>query len=163
MQPKNNYAHSMAKGLFDQPQLNQLEDTLELYLVKKAPALPTNAKEIIVKFGPWITLILFVLSLPLVLALFGLGAFLAPFSFMGGLSAGFNYTLAMVVLAVTLVLEGLAIPGLFKQQKRAWYLMYYAVLLGALSNLLQINIFSFIIGTLISLYILFQIKSYYTN
>ncbi len=153
----------MASPFINNSALNQLETTIDLYLVKKAPALPPNAKEAIVKFGPWIILVLFILALPLVLALLGLGTFLAPFSFLGGVGAGFNYILAMIVLAVTLVLEALAIPGLFKRTNKAWYLVYYSVLLSALSSLLQLNLFNFLIGSLISLYILFQVKSHYTN
>lgn len=45
--------------------MNQLEDLLTEYLVKKAPALPANVKEVIVNFAPWITLILVILALPL--------------------------------------------------------------------------------------------------
>ena len=37
---------------------------LDFYLVKKAPfQLPDAAKEIIVKFGPWITVVLLILTI----------------------------------------------------------------------------------------------------
>ena len=62
--------------------LKQLEDLLSEYLVKKAPALPANIKEAIVNFAPWVTLVVLILTLPVVLAVFGLGAFFAPFSFL---------------------------------------------------------------------------------
>ena len=139
----------------------QLDETLELYLVKKAPALPVNAKEAIVKFAPWITLIMIVLALPAILAIFGLGAIVMPFSYIGGLRYGLNYTLSMIVAAVVLVVEAIAIPGLLKRSKGAWNLVYYATLIGAVQNLLTFNIGGLVIGTLLSLYILFQVKSYY--
>ena len=37
--------------------LAQLESVLEEYLVKKAPGIPANIKELIVKFAPWLTII----------------------------------------------------------------------------------------------------------
>jgi hypothetical protein len=141
--------------------LGQLETQLEEYLVKKAPALPPNIKEMIVQWGPWITLVLLILSLPALLALFGLGAMLAPFSFMGGARAGAGYMLSLLTLAVQLVLEGMAIPGLMKRQMSAWRLMFYATLVGAVSSLLSGSIVGMLVGTLVSLYFLFQVKSYY--
>lgn len=141
--------------------LAQLDKNLDLYLVKKAPALPKSAKDAIVQFGPWVVLILFILSLPLILALFGLSALLSPFAMVGGVSHGMFYVVSMVILALSLVFEAMAIPGLFKRQRRAWDLMFYSVLLSALSNLLNFNIVGLIIGTLISLYILYQVKEYY--
>lgn len=141
--------------------LKQLEDTLELYLVKKAPALPENVKETIVKFAPWITLILIILALPAILAIFGLSALVMPFSYLGGFRYGLNYTLTIVVSAVVLIIEAIAIPGLMKRSKSAWNLVYYATLIGAIQNLISFNIGALVIGTLLSLYVLFQVKSYY--
>src|SRR3990167_11475335 len=103
-----------SKGKDFKSYLQQLEDLLHEYLVKKAPALPGNIKEAIVNFAPWITLVILILTLPLVLAVFGLGAFFAPFSFLGGITAGTNYLLTILFSGVQLVLEAMAIPGLFK-------------------------------------------------
>lgn len=142
--------------------LQQLEDTLDLYLVKKAPfTLPPNVKEAIVKYGPWITLVLLLLSLPAILAIFSLGALLSPMTFLGGPKVGLNYVLNLVIMVVTVVLELVAIPSLLKRLKRGWYLLYYAVLLSAVGDIVSYQIGSLIIGTLISLYILFQVRSYY--
>ncbi len=141
--------------------MDKLNETLELYLIDKAPKLPVKWKEILVRFLPWLTLIFFILSLPAILFLFGLGTILAPFAYMGGISYGVNYTASMIVLAISLVLEAIAIPGLFKKSKSAWNLMYYAALINGVYNLVSFNILGAIFGTLISLYLLFQIKSYY--
>lgn len=142
--------------------LGKLEEILDLYLVKKAPfSLPDNVKEIIVRFAPWIALIVLIVSLPAVLVLFGLGTILMPFSYLGGVHAGAGYTLSLIVLAVSLVIEAIAIPGLMKKQKNGWYLIYYSTLINAVYNLISFNLGGLIIGTLLSLYVLFQIKSYY--
>jgi hypothetical protein len=141
--------------------LTELEATLNEYFGKKAPALPTNVKEAIVKYGPWISLILLVLSLPAVLALIGLGALLSPFAFMGGAHAGFMYVLAVLFLVVGLVMEALAIPKLMKREKAGWNLMFYSTLLNGVYNLLSFNITGLIIGLLIGFYFLFQVREYY--
>ena len=138
-----------------------LENQLNELLVKKAPALPTAWKDTIVRLAPWITLIVMILALPAILALLGLGTMLAPMSYMGGLRTGINYTVSLLITVASIVLEAMAIPGLFNRSRKAWYLVYYSTLLGALSSLIEFNITGLIIGTLLSLYILFQVKSYY--
>lgn len=60
--------------------LSKLEDFFNTYLHKKAPFhLPPAAREWIVKYGPWIVLVLMVLALPVILAAFSLSAVLQPF------------------------------------------------------------------------------------
>lgn len=134
--------------------LNQLEDMLDLYFGQKAPQLPPNVKETIVRIAPWITLVLLVISLPAVLVLFGIGTLFAPVSYLGGFQAGTTYTLSLVVLAVSLVLEALAIPGLMKRSKKGWNMVFYSALVGIVSNLLSMNFMGLIIGALISYYFL---------
>nr|AIA15091.1 Unknown Function [uncultured bacterium] len=141
--------------------VQQLEDQLDLYLGKKAPQLPESWRAAIVKIAPWITLILLILAAPALLALLGLGIALSPAAFMGGANAGFSYVVTILATVVVLVLEAMAIPGLMKREKRGWNLLYYSTLVSAVQNLLTLNIGSLIIGTLLSLYILFQIRSYY--
>jgi len=141
--------------------LADIEKVCEEYLVKKAPALPENAKEIIVKFGPWISVVLLVMAAPALLALLGIGAALTPFSYLAGLSGGVGYTLSMAFTAVIMVVQIIALPGLFKRAKSAWTLMFYVALLEGVHQLVQFNIGGLVIGTVISLYFLFQIKPKY--
>ena len=140
---------------------NQLDSTLELYLVKKAPALPVGAKEAIVKYGPYITVVMMVMLLPVLLGVLGLSAFLMPFSYMGGLRYGLGFSFSTIFSLVVLVMQGLALPALFKRQISGWKFMYYVALIQAVQNLLRFDLGGLIIGSAISLYILFQIKSYY--
>ncbi|MFN4212499.1 MAG: hypothetical protein ACK4FL_00870, partial [Microgenomates group bacterium] len=61
--------------------LGQLEETLELYFVKKAPfSLPEGVKELIVTFGPYLVVLGIILGVPAVLAALGLGALVSPFT-----------------------------------------------------------------------------------
>lgn len=155
----------MAQGPDLNASLGQLEKTLDLYLGEKAPQLPKNVREIIVNLAPWLTLIGIVISLPLVLLALGLGALATPFMFLAGpaagVSYGVNYTISMVVLGVALVLDAFAIPGLFSRSRKGWRLVYWAVLVSLVSNLFTLNIVGGLVGALISLYFLFQIKEYY--
>tara|TARA_Y100000310_G_C20394111_1_gene674228 strand:+ start:312 stop:746 length:435 start_codon:yes stop_codon:yes gene_type:complete len=95
--------------------LKQLEKVLDLYLGQKAPALPENIKEMIVSIAPWLILITVVFASPLILGALGLGAILAPLSFLGGVRQGVSFNIFLLLIAAGLVLEVMAIPGLFKK------------------------------------------------
>lgn len=141
----------------------QLEDMLDLYLVKKAPfQLPANIKELIVKYGPYITLILMILLLPIIIAALGLSAILLPMvGVAAGVTTGISTTINLLFAIAALVLEALALPGLFSRSKVGWNFVFYGTLVSAVSYLVRLDIFSLVVGTLISLYFLFQIRSYY--
>lgn len=142
--------------------LGKLEDTLNEYFVKKAPfQLPDGVKEFIVTFGPWITLVLLVLTLPIILVALGLSAFLAPFAFLGGARAGATFGLSTVFTIAWFALEAFALPGLFARKKSGWNLLFYATLVSALESLINLNIAGLILGALIGWYFLFQIRSHY--
>lgn len=145
--------------------LATIEENLDLYFGQKAPPLPDNIKELLVKVAPWLTLILLIITLPFVLFALGLGALIAPFAFLGGPSAGLSYgfafTISALVLAVAIVLEAMSIPGLFARTAQGWRYAYYATLVSVVGNILQLDLFGAIIGGAIGFYFLFQIKSYY--
>jgi len=145
--------------------LSQLESTLDLYLANKAPALPKTIKDLIVVLTPWFTLLGIIFSIPLVFVAFGLSALIGPLSVITGpvstISYGAGYIFAMLILAFALVLDGLALPGLFKRQAKGWKFLYWATLVSFVSSLFSFNLFGGLIGALVSLYFLFQIKSYY--
>lgn len=144
--------------------MKNLTDTLELYLVKKAPAIPANIKTLLVQYAPWLSILVIIVSLPAILALFGLSAIVNPM--MGGYimaNAGFNITLAVIFLAVSLVLRCLSLQGLFSKTKNGWNMMYYATLVSAVYSLLRLDLVGLVVGTGISLYLIFQVRSLYTD
>lgn len=140
--------------------MDQLTSVLEEYLVKKAPNLPVNIKELIVKYAPILNIIGLVLSVPAILALLGLGAMFSAYPY-GAAAFGFQSILGIAFLVVSLILRFLAIPGLKAQTLKGWQFIYYATLVNAVYALVSFDWGSLIIGTLISLYFVFQVKSYY--
>lgn len=133
--------------------LTQIEDTLDLYFGKKAPPMPENIKELIVKYSPYLIILAIVLTFPSLLLAFGLRSF----------GAVYNFSLWGLLGLTALVIQAIAIPGLLKRTKESWMLMFYASLISLISSLLSFNLGSLIIGGIFSFYILFQIKSYYKN
>jgi hypothetical protein len=131
---------------------------LDYYLVQKAPfQLPDAAKEAIVRYGPWIAVVLLLLSLPLILVAFGLSAALLPFAPYA--YTGFGFT--AVVVLVELALDIAALPGLFARKMSGWRLIFYARLVAIAHSLLIGAVVSAILGGIISLYILFQVRPLY--
>ena len=144
--------------------LKTLELEIEkIVLNKKIPGLSDNSKEIIVKISPWFAAISMLLLLPILLAAFGISAIALPFSYLGGLNMGFSYTLGLVFSFGMVVLQLMALPGLFKRQERAWRLMFYATLLSLVQQLLRFDVVGLVLGAVISFYFLFQVKSKYTK
>lgn len=140
--------------------LSDLEQRLNIYFGQKAPQLPENVVRFIVKFGPYLMIVGLVLSVPAILFAFGLGALISPLAFLN-VRYGVHFSLTTFFSLITLVLNIMAVPGLFKRLKSAWNLMFYASLIQGISYLLNFNLGSLIIGMAISWYFLFQIKKEY--
>ncbi|MEK9132168.1 MAG: chromate transporter [Patescibacteria group bacterium] len=140
--------------------IQQLEDFLTLYLVKKAPySIPSSARERIVTIVPWIDLVLLIVFLPLLVALLGLNFALVNFAWASGAYVP-GWGLASVIALGTFILEILALPGLFKRKRSAWTLVFYAALLSVVGSLISFSLGG-ILGGIVGLYILFQVKEYY--
>ena len=105
-----------------------LEAELEPIFTKQLPAFPENIKDLFVKIAPFLAII------GVVFGVLGVGitAVLSPFAWFAG---SIMYGLGMVFLLVMVVLEGLAIPGLFNQKKDGWKYMYYAQFISVIYNL----------------------------
>lgn len=132
---------------------------LDFYLVKKAPfQIPATGRELIVKLGPWIAVVLLILTLPLLLFALGIGTVLMPF---GGprYAAGFGFLTLVVLVEVGLMVA--ALPGLFARKMSGWRLLFYSQLVSIVYSLLSGSIVGGLIGGLISLYILFQVRTLY--
>lgn len=127
--------------------LPKIENFLETYLSKKAPALPMGVKKFMVTVWPYFILIGLLFDIPFVLN--------------GGFILNFNF-LKFVGL-VTFVLQAIALPNIFRKKANGWKLLYYVVLINSVVSLFSEGIFNFIVGTIVSLYLIFQIKEFYSN
>jgi Na+/melibiose symporter-like transporter len=151
--------------------LANLEGKLNLYLVEKAPfQLPENVKEILVKIAPWLSLIVFVITLPSFLIIFGVGSFFSTFNtYIVGYSTMFY--VSTVFVGIQLLMLGLSIPGLFGRKRSAWNLLFYSELISILAGVFSWlnwpghigSLIGTAISALIGLYLIFQLRSYYTN
>ena len=143
--------------------MQKIESSLELYLHKKAPALPKGAKEFLVKLVPYVVIITVVLTLPAILLLLGLDSLVTLFAPLGGpqsMAEVPNIWIITLLLIPVVILQAMAIPGLFSHKETAWRYLYWAELISIVSGLAQLNV-GHLIGAAISLYLLFQIRSYY--
>src|SRR5262245_943379 len=132
---------------------------LHFYLVTKAPfQIPDAGREFIVKFGPWLAIILLIVLIPPVLFVLGVGTLIMPFV---GVGYATSWGLAVIVLIVQVVLLIAALPGLFARKASACQLMFYSQLIGILHSLLTGSIVGALIFGLIGLYILFQVRPLY--
>jgi hypothetical protein len=132
---------------------------LNHYLVERAPfQIPDNAREWIVKFGPWITIVLMILTLPVLFVALGIGTALMPF---GGIHYATGFTFQAIGAVVQIGLTLAALPGLFVRRMNGWQLLFYASLANGVFSLLGGSIVGAIVGAVISLYILFQVRPLY--
>jgi hypothetical protein len=140
----------------------------------KAPALPKKWTDLIVNFAPWLALlsgvlglIFGVMALIASLSLFGLMASVAPLGVYGA-TYGPQYIVAVVVGAVVLLVTGvlslMAYSALKARKEKGWNLMFYVVLLGIVSSIATLNVFSIVMSVVVALieyYFLYQVKAYY--
>ncbi|OGE00825.1 MAG: hypothetical protein A2860_01105 [Candidatus Levybacteria bacterium RIFCSPHIGHO2_01_FULL_37_33] len=144
--------------------MTQLENMLDEYFGKKAPALPQNIKEIIVKIAPYLVIISLIFTIPAILALFGLGSLatiLAPLGGARSVAGVPTMWIGILLLIPAVILEAMAVPGLFSRKIVAWRYMFWAQLISIISSLVQINIVGALLSALIGFYLLFQVKSLY--
>jgi len=133
--------------------MDKLNQMLEDLLIKKAPALPKNVKDFLVQYAYIFNIIGIVMMIPAIFTLLGLNAVIHVFvrSSMVG----------VVFLIIEMLLRLKALPGLKNRKIDGWNMLYYAALVQAIYSLANYNIGGLIFGTLISLYFIFQVKSYY--
>lgn len=137
---------------------------LDFYFVKKAPfQLPDGVKEAIVKYGPWVLVVVLVITLPLLLLALGFSAIAVPLAAGTGQIGTALSFLTIPLLLVTFGLEVAALPGLFGRKMMGWKLALYARLIAIAWNVLSLAIVSAIIGGVISLYVLMQIRPLYNG
>ena len=130
---------------------------------KKAPVLPPNVREIIVRFTPILSLVFGVLGIITgALGLLSLTIF-APLAVMlnrysGGYGNGFIATLTLLVSSILLLM---AYPGVKARKIHGWEMLFWSEAATIVGSIIQLDIVSALLSALIGFYILFQVKSYY--
>ncbi|MBI4037991.1 hypothetical protein HY382_03030 [Candidatus Curtissbacteria bacterium] len=135
--------------------IKSLED-----IFKKLPPLPANAVATLFKITPWLAIIFGILGLIGALAAFGIFTVFAPFAIVGRYS---NYGLGLIStigLAVSSLMMIVAFPSLKAGKMAGWNLLFWSEIISIGSSLLSISVGT-ILGAVIGLYILFQIKPKY--
>lgn len=140
--------------------IKQLEMNLDAFFGKNAPKLPKGIKEFIVWVAPYLTILGIIFTVPALLALLGIGALLAPAFILTG-SLTLIGMLTIVVTIISLLLEIMAVPGLFAKKKLGWDRLFQVSLLGVITAFISGNWAGLILGTAINWYFLFQIRAYY--
>lgn len=146
--------------------MEQLEKFFEdLFTKKIAWQIPAKGKEFIVQIAPWVAIIIAVLSIPAILAIFGIGSFFGSLAFSFGVSMGFKYYVGIAILAVQVILMFMAFPGLKDRKIKGWKYIYYSDLISGVYGIVSAygvgDAIGSLLGTAIGLFILFQVKSYY--
>lgn len=178
-QLNNNVSVSSSTG-----PLAPLEKKLNELLVAKAPfQIPTAGREGIVKFSPWISLVMGIFGLLAGLALWRAAHTVNQLvDFANQLSAsvgaetvsdrlGIAFWLSLFALIASSVLLLVAVPGLKARKKAGWNLVFYGVLANFVYGIFALfydaaGVGSFImslLGTVVGLYLLFQVRSYYKS
>lgn len=162
--------------------LAQFEAWLYDVLVVKAPfQIPMAAKDWIVRYGPWITLVagilLVVMVLPGLMVALAVAGYVAANAglygtvFAGGV-VGPMYFLAIAILVLQLIVMFISVPMLMKRQRRGWLLLFYSAVVSLVYTVFNAFSYGFfdlgglllgLIGATIGMYVIFQIRSYYKN
>lgn len=130
----------------------------------KVPALPANAKDVLVQFAPWLALIWGVLAILGAIGGLGLFTLFSPFAYL----AGAGYTTFLLVSAVIALVEGvillLAFMPLKNKKLRGWNLLVWGEVLAIVSSIVTVSVGSVvwaIVVAAIVFYFLFQVEAYY--
>ena len=165
---------------------NSLETSLNKVFVKNAPfQLPAGLKKWLVKYLPYINLVLGILSLLAALSLYKWARDADKVvNYVNDIYRAYGvnetasverFTIAvwgsLLVLAVMGVLYVMAFSPTKARQKRGWDLLFYALLINVVYGVVVSftdyggtnNIISTVISTVIGLYFLFQIRDAYNG
>lgn len=143
------------------PILDTIEDILNKYLNEKAPHIPQEAKENIVKYIPYAVMLIMLAQIAAILAFFHVNTVFEGLGYLYATSEGVIGVIGIILLGGAIVLEGLALPLLFKHIRYGWKLLLYAVLISEINDMINLNIINLIFSGLLILYVLFQVRESY--
>lgn len=137
-----------------------LEKELEPIFLGKFPPFSESVKEFLVHYGPYFILVLSIIGILGLVTAFGIGGAALG---LGAVSVGigFNFYLSIALGIITLIMYVMAFSPLRARKRQGWNLLYYALLIGLVSNLIQLSILGALISGVIGFWVLFQIREKY--
>jgi hypothetical protein len=161
-----------------------LEKSLDEIFDKNAPQLPAGLKKFIVKYLPYINLVLGILSLAAAWSLYNAAHTVNTLvDYANNLSAvyggekiatnrlTFTVWLALGVLAVEALIYIAAFPGTKARKKSGWDLLFYALLINVVYGVVVAftdyggfgSLIGSLVGSAVGAYFLFQIRGSYSS
>jgi hypothetical protein len=147
----------------------QIDDYLHDFLVERAPKLPENVRETIVRYMPIINMISIIITLfaaiilvPLIFALLGLTVFTSGvygYGYLGQVN-GLGIVLSLALYGFILYFQLKAQVGLQPKLYQAWKNLIFAQLFAAISSVLSFSLVGLFFN-IVWLYFLYQVKGYY--
>jgi len=130
-----------------------------------APHIPENGRKVIVEYAPWIVLIFGILG---VVALLGAGG-ISVLLTIGSMGYALPLLISVLISLASAALLLMSYPGIKAHKKSGWNLVFYSQVVGIVGSVVLIvmghsyNIVGPIVGAIIGFWILFEIRSHYTN
>lgn len=168
--------------------MQQIETKLNELLVTKAPFhLPENFKQGLVKVMPWLVLLAGALTVVGAWGVFQAATAVDRWATLANeLTAAYGIAsynnpvitpllwLSLTVLLIEATLYFVSYPSLEKRQKKGWNILFWVALINVVQSIVHniayssayFNIGSVVmslLGSLVGLYLLFQIRAYYTG
>ena len=128
---------------------------------KKAPALPTDFKEGVVRVAPVLVLIFGIIGVVFGIAGTGFLAFLTPLALLLGVNGYGGGIIAGLTLLITSALLLASYKGVKSRKLSGWTLLFWSVVVNIVGSVISYSLGGAILGFLVGFYLLFQIKSYY--
>ncbi len=138
-----------------------LEKNLEGFLKHKMPQMPETWKPYFVKAMPWLAIVGVLFTIPTLLILFSLNTLLMPFAVLDGFFSSLLRLVGTTLTLVYAVVTAISVPKLFRREGGGWAILFYGVLLGAISSVLSFSL-SFLLVDALWMYCLFFIKYAYS-
>lgn len=134
------------------------EEKLEPIFFQKLPQLPAKAKDLIAACIPYIILFFCFVAITGLLLAFGIGSVALG---LGSSGPGIIFYVAVVLGVLTVVMYLMSYRRLLARKRSGWALVYYALLIGLVSSVIQLSLLMILIG-FAALWIAFQIREKYS-
>lgn len=127
---------------------------------EKLPNLPKDARELLVKITPWVALIFGILGVLGGITGLGILSAVAPVAMMGQTQVLGSGMLAALLMLISAALLLAAFPGTRNRKEQGWKFLFWSEVVSVVAAVLGFSIGG-VLFSLIGLYLVFQIRSYY--